>query len=88
MISSPILFLALDPNYNRNEAKEKADKTKVDDKGLYAMSENEWRAKHDIQGGIIYHEVQGSKYGYVRFLFMPAFLSYFNNFLIILTYNF
>ena len=37
----------------------------VDGQGIYEISEEDWRSKYDIQGMIIYSELERSKYGYV-----------------------
>lgn len=58
-------FLVLDPDRDQDDALRKAQRTHVDGHGLYEIAEEDWRAKYDIQGAIIYNEIQRSKYGYV-----------------------
>jgi hypothetical protein len=51
-----------------NEARSRAKKIDTDGKGLYGLSEADWRAKYDIQGSMIYYELQDSRYGRVRYI--------------------
>ena len=61
-------FLRLDYQKDQAKAEEKAAKTPVNGQGIYKIPEEDWRAKYDIQGMLIYNELQRSKHGYVSSL--------------------
>ena len=62
------------PTISLTEARDEAKKLRIDGKGLYEISPEQWIEKYDIQGQTIYNEIQTSEYGYVCFLFYsPTF---------------
>lgn len=61
-------FLALDDTISQTEAENEARKIKLDGKGLYELSPEQWLEEYDIQGQTIYNELQESRFGHVCFL--------------------
>ena len=61
-------FLYFDDTVTQPEAENQAKELRIDGKGLYKVSPQQWLEIYGVQGQTIYNELQGSEIGYVRFL--------------------
>ena len=52
------------------EAEDRAKALRIDGKGVYQISLERWVELFGYHGEIIFHELQESNYGHVRFVFL------------------